>query len=87
MDFLGIGLGEILLVLVIALIFLGPEQLPQIAASVGRLLSEIRRASQEVTEEFTRELQAPRPAKSPKERGTPEDSSGEETEKGASADR
>jgi Tat protein translocase TatB subunit len=43
---------EILTVGVIALIVFGPEKLPQIARSIGRTLSELRRMASEVKDEF-----------------------------------
>jgi sec-independent protein translocase protein TatA len=39
-----IGAGEILVVLVIALIVLGPQRLPEVARSVGRGMREFREA-------------------------------------------
>lgn len=48
----GIGFPELLLILVIALVVLGPEKLPQIARALGRGLSEIRRATEEVRAEI-----------------------------------
>ena len=41
----GIGTGEILILLVIALIVIGPKKLPEVARTIGRGLGEIRRAS------------------------------------------
>ena len=48
----GIGFPELLLILVIALVILGPEKLPQIARTLGRGLAEIRRATEEVRAEI-----------------------------------
>ncbi|MGE4132889.1 MAG: Sec-independent protein translocase protein TatB [Bdellovibrionales bacterium] len=48
-----LGFSELLLVGAIALIFLGPEQLPQLARSLGRLLNELRRASQDFQSTIT----------------------------------
>lgn len=44
----GIGLPELILLMAIALIVLGPDKLPQIARVLGKSLSEIRRAAEEV---------------------------------------
>lgn len=46
----GIGTGELLLILVLALIVLGPRRLPGIAKSLGRGYAEFKRASQELRE-------------------------------------
>jgi len=46
----GIGMQELLLILAIALIVLGPKKLPEIARALGRGLSEFRRATTELKE-------------------------------------
>ena len=43
----GIGFSEILLILVVALVVIGPKRLPELARILGRGLAEIRRASDE----------------------------------------
>lgn len=48
----GIGTGEILLLLVIALIVLGPERMPKLARDLGRAVAEFRRTSDELRNEF-----------------------------------
>jgi Tat protein translocase TatB subunit len=48
----GIGTGEILLLLVIALIVLGPERMPKLARDLGRAVAEFRRTSDELRAEF-----------------------------------
>ena len=48
----GIGTGELLLLLVIALIVLGPERMPKLARDLGRALAEFRRTSDELRTEF-----------------------------------
>jgi Tat protein translocase TatB subunit len=47
-----IGPLEILVVGVIALIVFGPQKLPEIARSIGRTASELRRMASEVRDEF-----------------------------------
>lgn len=44
----GIGMPEMLLILAVALIVLGPKKLPDIARSMGRALAEFRRATQDL---------------------------------------
>lgn len=58
MDFLGIGPGELLLILIVALIIFGPNKIPEIARTLGRTLRAIRKASAELTTTVTRELEA-----------------------------
>jgi sec-independent protein translocase protein TatB len=42
MNFLGIGPGEIFLILIVLLVFVGPERLPEFARQAGRLLVRAR---------------------------------------------
>ncbi len=58
----GIGTGELILIFLIALFVLGPERLPSLARDIGRAMSELRRASDELTDEF---LKADRPRATP----------------------
>lgn len=44
----GLGVGEILLILAIALIFIGPEKLPDLARSLAKGYAEFRRSFDEV---------------------------------------
>ena len=48
----GIGTGELLLLLVIALIVLGPERMPKLARDLGRAMAEFRKTSDELRNEF-----------------------------------
>ena len=48
----GIGAPELLVILVVALVVLGPQRLPELARSLGRAMSELRRASLDIKEEF-----------------------------------
>ena len=49
----GIGMPELLLILVVALLVLGPKRLPEAARSLGRGLAEFRRASSELRQSLT----------------------------------
>jgi sec-independent protein translocase protein TatB len=46
----GIGMQELLLILVIALIILGPKKLPDVAKSLGKALNEFKRATGDIKE-------------------------------------
>ncbi len=48
----GIGMPELILILVVALIVLGPRRLPEIARALGKGLTEFRRATDELKEEL-----------------------------------
>ena len=56
MDFFGIGLGEVLLILIVALIIWGPKRLPQIARTIGKTTRALRKATYDLTSQVTREL-------------------------------
>ena len=49
----GIGMPELILILAVALIVLGPKKLPEIARSLGRGLAEFRRATDEMKREVS----------------------------------
>ena len=44
----GLGFGEVLLILALGLIFIGPKKLPELARGLGRGLREFQRAKDEV---------------------------------------
>jgi sec-independent protein translocase protein TatB len=48
-----LGLTEMILIGIIALIFIGPKQLPEIARTVGRMLNELKRATDDITTSIT----------------------------------
>ncbi len=56
MNFFNIGPGELLFILVFALIIFGPGKLPEVAKGLGKAISDFRRASQGLTDGLTREL-------------------------------
>jgi sec-independent protein translocase protein TatB len=48
----GIGTPELILILVVALIIIGPKKLPDIAKALGRAFGEFRRATDDLKENF-----------------------------------
>ena len=54
----GLSMGEILLLAGIALIVIGPKQLPEFARQLGKILNEIKRASGQFTEHIKQQAQA-----------------------------
>lgn len=48
----GFSMGEVLLISVIALIAIGPRQLPEVARTVGKLLNELKRATNDFQRAF-----------------------------------
>jgi len=53
----GVGGGELLVILVIALIVFGPQRLVEVASSLGKALGEFRKMSQDLTTEIQKELE------------------------------
>lgn len=52
MNFLGVGVGELLLILVIAMLVVGPERMVEVAGQMGRMLAKFREQSDSITREF-----------------------------------
>jgi TatA/E family protein of Tat protein translocase len=46
----GIGMPEMILILAIALIVIGPKKLPDLAKSLGRAMNEFKKATREIKE-------------------------------------
>jgi len=52
-----IGMPELILILVIALLVFGPKKLPEIGKSLGRAMAEFKRSSTEFKENLEREVE------------------------------
>jgi len=52
----GIGLPEMIIILVVALLVVGPSKLPELARTLGKAFSEFRRMADEVKETFEEEV-------------------------------
>ena len=48
----GLGMGELIVILAIALIFLGPKRLPDVATSLGKAIRSFRKATRDLTEQL-----------------------------------
>ncbi|MBI5018553.1 MAG: twin-arginine translocase subunit TatB [Deltaproteobacteria bacterium] len=55
----GLGFGEMLLILAVALVVIGPKKLPGLARTLGRGLAEVRRYTDDIQRTVQRELRAP----------------------------
>lgn len=53
---LGLGMPELIFILVLALLIFGPKRLPEVGRTLGRGLSEFRRASNELKRSIETEL-------------------------------
>ena len=56
MDFFGIGLGEVLLILALALIIWGPKRLPEIARTLGKTMRALRKTTNDFTSQINRDI-------------------------------
>ncbi|MCI0454426.1 MAG: Sec-independent protein translocase protein TatB [Candidatus Dadabacteria bacterium] len=52
----GIGTSEILIILLIALLVLGPKEIPKIARTLGRTMREFQRATDELKHTIDSEI-------------------------------
>jgi TatA/E family protein of Tat protein translocase len=53
----GIGMGEVLLILLVALLIFGPGRVPDIARGLGKAMRQFSRYSQGLTSEFRDEVE------------------------------
>ncbi len=51
----GIGMPELIVVMVIALIVIGPSKLPELARAIGKGLAEFRKATQDIKDSINME--------------------------------
>jgi len=72
MDFMAVGTSEILMILLVALIVVGPSKIVELGRTLGRIMRTIRKASYDLTSTVTRELELEdkkkQPASSPEEK-------------------
>lgn len=57
MNVFGIGLPEMALIMVVALLIFGPKKLPEIGRSMGKAIRSFQDASKEFEDEFKREAE------------------------------
>lgn len=56
----GIGMSEMLIIGIIALIFIGPDQIPETARTIARFLNELKRSTDGLKSHLTNEVRFPR---------------------------
>jgi TatA/E family protein of Tat protein translocase len=52
-----LGVPEMMLIFVLALVLFGPKKLPEIGRTLGKAITEFRRASTELKSTFEKEMQ------------------------------
>jgi len=56
MDIFGMGTGEIILVIIVAIMIFGPNKIPEIARTVGKAINTIKQTSSDLTSQITKEI-------------------------------
>lgn len=56
-----LGVGEITIILILAMIFIGPKKLPELASGLGKIIREIRKTTADVKNEITLDDEIRRP--------------------------
>jgi Tat protein translocase TatB subunit len=65
----GIGMPELLVIFVVALVVLGPKRLPEMARTLGKAMAEFRRQSSDIIDELQHQVRVedePAQARKPK---------------------
>ena len=57
MDFFGIGMGEIFLILILALVIWGPERVAEIGRTLGKMVHNLKKATFDLTAQITKETE------------------------------
>ncbi len=57
MNFLGIGLPEMLVIFTVALLVFGPRKLPEVGRALAKVLRSLQEASREFEEQLNKEVQ------------------------------
>jgi sec-independent protein translocase protein TatB len=57
MEILNVGLGEMVMIIVIALLVFGPERLPEVARRAARFINDVRKMASDVQRTFLDETQ------------------------------
>ena len=68
MDFFGMGIGEILLILVVALIVWGPGRIAEIGKTLGKMVHNLKKATSDLTAQITNETEEQEKKRPPRQR-------------------
>lgn len=82
----GLGMSEIIFLALLALIVIGPKELPELARTVGRFLNELKRSTNVLGEELKQQARIdridfndPPPRSTPQPSDTPKENPTEQT--------
>jgi sec-independent protein translocase protein TatA len=81
-----LGMGQIIIILVVILLFFGAKKLPDLAKGLGQGIKEFKKATRDIQDEVTKAANAPdepvsRPAPPDKPRPAPTETASAEPEK------
>jgi Tat protein translocase TatB subunit len=57
----GLGMGELLVILAVALLVLGPKRLPEMATGLGKAIRDFRRATQDIQSQLETDASVAKP--------------------------
>ena len=57
MDFFGMGMAEILLILVVALMIWGPGRVAEVGRTLGKIMRTLKKATFDLTTQITKETE------------------------------
>jgi len=57
MDLMGVGTAEVLMILLVALLVIGPNKVVEFARTMGKIMHTIKKASFDMTSSLTKELE------------------------------
>lgn len=55
-----LGFGEMLLILIVALVIFGPGKLPEVGKAMGKAINEFKKASRDIQNEINEAAQKPK---------------------------
>ncbi|MBI4744768.1 MAG: twin-arginine translocase TatA/TatE family subunit [Actinobacteria bacterium] len=55
---LGLGVPELVIILIIAIVIFGPKKIPEIGSSIGKALREFKKGTQEIESETKNETES-----------------------------
>ena len=65
MDFMAVGTSEILMILLVAILVVGPNRIVEVARTIGKVMRTLRKASFDLTSTITKELDEEKKTHSP----------------------
>ena len=57
MEFFGMGMGEIALIIIVALIIWGPGKMPEMVRKMGKAVTTLKQTSSDLTNQIRKELE------------------------------